>query len=134
MKTFLAIIMYSLSLFGIDIGSHTFVDRIRVDGADTLYSKVVTQPTGTRFECLRSESGQCYYTVYPRDCTPTSTPTSASADPRAQHCLSKPVEHFALAKGDSRQIPALHGFRLCVSAEAGSVGPDCDMPELMAAR
>ncbi len=129
MKTFLAIIMYSLSLFGIDIGSQIRTDRVRSNGTDVLYSKVVTRPTGTRFECLRSESGQCYYTVYPRECAPTSA-TSTHAD----DCLSRPVERFALAKGGSRQIPALSGFRLCVSADAGSLGPDCDMPELMASR
>lgn len=134
MKTFLAIIMYSLSLFGIDLGSQIRTDRVRNNGTDVLYSKVVTQPTGTRFECLRSESGQCYYTVFPRECTPTSASTSGSTGTRTTDCLAKPVERFALAKGGSRQIPVLPGFRLCVSAEARSLGKDCDVPDALASR
>ena len=132
MNTFIAIVCFVLSLFGVDIGSHTFVDRIRADGADTLYSKVVAQPDATRFECVRSASGQCYYTVFPRECTPASA--SGPAGTRTEDCLSKPVLRFALANGGSRRIPALHGLRLCVSAAAGSVGPDCNLPELMASR
>src|SRR4051812_7449296 len=119
MKTFLAIIMYSLSLFGIDLGSHIRTDRVRSNGSDVLYSKVVTQPTGTRFECLCSASGQCYYTVIRNDC-------AAIPGKPATGCAPRPPEHFALARGDSRQMGSLDTFRLCVSATAGVDDPDCE--------
>ena len=119
MKTFLAIILYTLSLFGIDVGSKIRIDRIQRDGDDVLYSKVVAQPTGTRFECLRSASGQCYYTVFPQDCA------SIPGKP-AIGCTPLPVEQFALAKGDSRQGPALPSLRMCVSADAAHAGAACE--------
>ncbi|MFL6592376.1 MAG: hypothetical protein ACJ8GK_06680 [Luteimonas sp.] len=119
MKTFLAIIMYSLSLFGIDLGSHIRTDRVRSNGTDVLYSKVVTQPAGTRFECLRSASGQCYYTVIRDDCA------SLPGKPGTA-CTPGSPEHFALARGDSRQMASLDTFRLCVSADAAVAGPDCE--------
>lgn len=119
MKTFLAIIAYSLSLFGIDLGSQIRTDRVTSNGSDVLYSKVVTQPTGTRFECVRSASGQCYYTVFRKDCV--SMPGTPAVD-----CIVQPVEHFALAKGDSRLVASLGTSRLCVSADAGVATPDCE--------
>ena len=119
MKTFVAIIMYSLSLFGIDLGSHIRTDRVRSNGTDVLYSKVVTQPAGTRFECLRSASGQCYYTLIRSDCAPIPGKPATG-------CASSPPEHFALARGDSRRMASLDTFRLCVSADAAAAEPDCE--------
>jgi len=117
-KTFLAIILYTLSLFGIDVGSKVRIDRIQDNGTDILYSEVVARSTGTRFECLRSASGQCYYTVFPKECT------SATGRPPAD-CLSKPVQQFALADGDSRQMPSQPSMSMCVSADARTRGPGC---------
>lgn len=122
MDTLLAILFYALSLFGIDVGSHTRVDRIRSNGTDVLYSKVVAQPTVTRFECLRSASGQCYYTVYARDCT-----TAAGG---VQGCAS--IDRFALARGGARQMTARRGLRMCVSADAQAAAPDCDAADALA--
>ncbi|MDB6164301.1 MAG: hypothetical protein JWL98_1733 [Xanthomonadaceae bacterium] len=118
MNALSTLLYFVLSLFGVDLGSHVYIDRIRADGTDTLYSKVVAQPTVTRFECLRSASGQCYYTVFASDC-------AASGSTSAAECVRKPVEHFALARGGIRQIAALPTFRLCVSSEAGIARPDC---------
>lgn len=118
MKTFLAVIVYTLSLFGIDIGSHIRTDRVQSNGTDVLYSKVVSQPTGTRFECVRSASGQCYYTVFPQ-CT--TVPGAGTID-----CSAQPAEHFALAKGDTRRMAALPTLRMCVSADAAVASKDCD--------
>jgi hypothetical protein len=120
MDTLLAVVFYALSLFGIDIGSHTRVDRIQSNGTDVLYSKVIAQPTVTRFECLRSASGQCYYTVYAGDC---GTAANLAAN-RRQDCAS--VDRFALARGDARQMTARPGLRMCVSAEAHAAAPDCN--------
>jgi hypothetical protein len=120
MQVLIAAVYAVLALFGSDLGSQTFIDRIRVDGADVLVSKVVTQPVVTRFECVRSTSGRCYYTVFRRDCAST-----ASAGTSRDGCLSTPVTRFALAKGDLRRIPALPEFRLCVSGEASIATADC---------
>ena len=122
MNILIAAVYTVLALFGSDLGSQTFVDRIHVDGNEVLVSKVVTQPVVTRFECVRSASGRCYYTLVPRDCASTST----SSGTRADGCLSTPVRHFALADGDRRRMSALPGFRLCVSADASVAGPDCE--------
>lgn len=126
----MALFYFVLSLFGCDVDGSTFVTRTSVDGADTLYSKAHVEAGVARFECLRSASGRCYYTVFPRDCASTR----GSTDKRADSCLSEPVERFAIANGDSRQIPGLQSFRLCVSAEDGAPGPDCEVPEPIATR
>ena len=120
MKTFIAVIAYALSLFGIDVGSHVRTDRVQSNGVDVLYSQVTTRPTGTHFECVRSASGQCYYTVVPQQCrTLTGTGTT--------DCVAQPVERFALANGQARQVAALSTVRVCVSAQArGGPVADCD--------
>jgi len=118
-KIFIAVIAYALSLFGIDVGSHVRTDRVQRNGTDVLYSQVVTRPTGTRFECVRSASGQCYYTVFPEQCaTPSGRPPA--------DCLSRPAQRFALADGDSRRMPTRSSMRMCVSADAKVRGPGCE--------
>ena len=119
MKTIIALVLYVLSLCGVDVSNETRIDRIVSNGTDILYSRVVARPNGTRFECLRSASGQCYYTVFPQQCA------TASGRPPVD-CLTKPVERFALAKGASRRMPSLAPSSLCVSADAAVRGPGCD--------
>lgn len=135
MNKLIALIYFVLSLYGCDAGGGTYITRVRADGADTLYSKATAQSGVARFECLRSASGQCYYTVFPHDCA--STPGRAagsSTGQRTDRCGSEPVERFAIASGDSRQIPGLQNFHLCVSTEDETPGPDCEMPKPLAAR
>lgn len=121
-----ALLYFLLSLFGVDVGRSTFVDRVSIDGVQSLYSKATVEAGVARFECLRSASGQCYYTVFPRDCAATST-TSRNA------CVSEPIKRFSVANGDSRQITGLHDFRLCVSEKDGTPGTGCQMPAPKAA-
>jgi hypothetical protein len=121
-----ALLYFVLSLLGLDTGGNTLVHRTSIDGADTLHSRTTVQAGIARFECLRSASGRCHYLVLPRDCT------SAPAPERAAGCESRPVERFALEKGDSRQIAGLQNFRLCVGVERGS--RDCEATELLATR
>ena len=134
MNAFATLVYFVLSLFGVDLGSHVTIDRVHADGADTLYSKVVARPTVTRFECVRSASGQCYYTLYPRDCASTHGPASGAAGKRDQGCLSTPVQRFAVVRGGSHQITALPDVRVCVGADASSMGPDCDRSAGIASR
>ena len=130
MNKLIALCYFVLSLYGCDVGGSTFVTRTHADGTDTLYSKAVVQGGVARFECLRSASGQCYYTLFPRDCASTPAPTGKPI----AGCLSEPVERFAVAEGDSRQIPGLQRFHPCVSAEDRTPGADCEVPEPLAAR
>ena len=131
MNKLIALIYFALSLYGCDVGGSTYVHRTRVNGADALYSKATVQAGVARFECLRSVSGRCYYTVLPRDCAHAPGSTHA----RNVRCRPEPIERFALAADDSRQIPGLQGFRLCVGTHAASAGPGaCEMPRPIAAR
>jgi len=114
---FQALLYFVLSLFGCDVGRSTFVDRIVHDGATSLDSRTVVEAGVARFECIRSASGQCYYTLFPRDCAASSRKDAG--------CLTKPIQRFAVADGDTRQIAGLRDFRLCVSDENAAAGAGC---------
>jgi len=116
---FQALLYFLLSLFGCDVGRSTFVDRIVHDGATALDSRTVVEAGVARFECLSSASGQCYYTLFPRECA------TAHAKGEDAGCLAKPIQRFAVADGDTRQIAGLRDFRLCVSDEDVAAGAGC---------
>lgn len=118
---FQALLYFLLSLFGCDVGKSTFVDRIVHDGATSLDSRTVVEAGVARFECLSSASGQCYYTLFPRDCS--------ASNKKDAGCQVKPIRQFAVADGDTRQIAGLRDFRLCVSDENGAAAPGCLVPE-----
>ena len=118
---FQALLYFVLSLFGCDVGKSTFVDRIVHDGATALDSRTVVEAGVARFECLRSASGQCYYTVFPRECS--------AARAKDAGCLARPIRRFAVADGDTRQIAGLRDFRLCVSDQDAAAGAGCRAPE-----
>jgi hypothetical protein len=130
MNTLLAILYFVLSLVGLDAGTSTFVDRSSRDGATTLESRAQVSSGIARFECLRSASGQCHYTVFPRECASArlllAWPTT--------RCPGNAVERFAVASGASHEVAGLTGFRLCVSSRDESLGPECAPPEPAAAR
>lgn len=119
MKTVFAIIAWTLSLFGVEVGSQVRVDHVRSQGTDVLVSRVVARPTGTGFECVRSASGQCYYTVFADACTPATGGKNA-------RCDRQPVDHFALANGGHRQFATLSPMHVCVRTDATVARPDCD--------
>ena len=128
MTKFLSLCYFLISLYGCDVAGSTYVHRASSNGADILHSKVVAQPGVARFECLRSASGQCHYTLFPRRCA------AAAAGATAAACPSEPIAQFSLANGDSRLMPGLQRFRLCVSARDGAPDPGCDPAEPMASR
>lgn len=117
MNKFIALLPLLLALAGCEQG-HTVVVHSIADGHDVVFSKVnVTGPLAS-FRCLRSESGECHYTVVANDCAPAS-----------EACASPPL-HFAVREGDIRvntTLPA--GFQSCVSA---TQAPDDDCKQLMA--
>ncbi|MGV8941079.1 MAG: hypothetical protein ACOH1P_05975 [Lysobacter sp.] len=124
----MALIYFVLSLFGCDIGGSSYVTRTTVDGTDTLYSQTTTQSGTARFECLRSASGACHYTVFPRECSPVLMAVNPSRD----RCGSEPIERFTVANGQSRRITGLQGFRLCVSGREGAMQQNCVQPDAVA--
>lgn len=130
MNKLIALCYFVLALYGCDVGGSTYVHRTQVDGADTLHSKVVVRPGIARFECLRSASGRCYYTVFPRDCALTAESTGTRIDT----CRSTPARHFAIGDGDRRQVPQLQRVRVCVSADDRMPGPDCHPSQAIATR
>lgn len=132
MNKLIAIVSFALSLYGCDVGGSTYVHRSSADGNDVLYSKVVAKPGFTRFECLASASGQCHYTLYAGDCPPPSTQGSSNTPPPAHGCQPKRAKHFALASGDSRRMPTLSRFRMCVSTDSKAAIPGCDPASPMA--
>ena len=129
MNRLIAIFTFVLSLYGCDVGGSTFVDR-----TDSVYSKVVAQAGVARFECLRSSSGQCHYTVFPRECAAASWWAFVPGAVPVDDCRREPLERFAIAAGNSHQIPGLQRFRPCVSAQDTPPRPDCDLPAPVAAR
>jgi hypothetical protein len=130
MNKLIALCYFVLSLYGCDVGSSSSVYRAQANGSDVLYSKVVTQAGIARFDCVRSASGKCHYSVFSRECA--AAPDSGRTSPA--RCVTKPIERFAIADGDSRMIPGLQTFSVCVSAEDATKGTDCRMLEPVAAR
>lgn len=130
MNKLIALCYFVLSLYGCDVGGNTLVYRTQTNGADMVYGKVVTQAGVARFECVRSASGVCHYSLFARDCAPARGPRAA---PGGKDCLSRPIESFAIANGDRRLIPGLQPFRVCVSAQDGANVQDCKVPEPMEA-
>jgi hypothetical protein len=121
METLIALICFALSLVGCDIGGTHFIERSNRDGVDLLYSRVDARPGMARFQCLRSASGQCHYTLFPREC--------ADGVPAATHgpadCLTHPIRRFAVAAGGERELDGLPAFKPCVAQQAAIPAPDC---------
>ena len=128
MTKLLSLCYFLLSLYGCDVAGSTWVHHTSSNGNDILHSKVVAQPGVARFECLRSASGQCHYTLFPRTCAATAARVPDSG------CPSEPIAHFSIANGDSRLLPGLRRFRLCVSARDKASGAGCEPAEPIASR
>ncbi|HEY0662274.1 MAG TPA: hypothetical protein VGD21_13250 [Lysobacter sp.] len=118
MRFLIASVYFLLSLFGCDAGGTTLVTRASVDGTDTLYSETRIQGVTARFECIRSASGQCHYTLFSRECA--SGPTQDASE-----CAPPATKQFALAAGDRRELVELSPFDLCVSHKAEALAADC---------
>lgn len=133
MNTFLAIVYFVLSLVGLDAGSSSFVDRSIRDGATTLESHARVSSGVARFECVRSASGRCHYTVFPRECAGTRRPLPWPAWPVAR-CDEAGVARFAVEAGANHEVAGLAGYRVCVSSHDQPLGPECTPPQPVASR
>ena len=113
MRNILAMLYYLFAVVGCSGGRVTEI-RSETDGHDILHGRVEVSAEVTKFECLTSSSGQCYFSLFDPSCT----------DP-AVTC-GKPPERFALAEGASREIVGLPaGFKPCIDTAGKAMQVDC---------
>ena len=110
-RLLLSPLLVILSACGINDTSYS--NRIANNGHDTLYSKANAKDGIARFECKASDSGNCHYTLYPDAC-------AGKAD-----CALAPLQRFSVARGQTREIAGLQGFRVCVGTDDKPMGADC---------
>ncbi|QIL19710.1 hypothetical protein [Thermomonas sp. HDW16] len=110
-RLLLSPLLLILSACGTD--GTTFSNRIGNNGHDVLYSKAQVKDGVARFECKASDSGLCHYTLYPDAC-------AGKPD-----CALAPLQHFTVARGQTRQIAGLRDFRVCVGIDGKPMRADC---------
>jgi hypothetical protein len=110
-----AFVAFALSLFGFHVGGTTWSQRITGDHGDALYSKAWAKDGRARFECVQSDTGRCWYTLFPADC-------------KDEACTAKPLARFAVVRGDEREVSGVAEFRFCVSREPALPPVDCREP------
>jgi hypothetical protein len=121
MRNLIAMLYFLVSLLGCDTGGTTIATRATIDGEDVVYGKARVQGDIVHFECVRSTSGQCHYTVFPRQCS--LDPAPASPPPA---CAPLPVERFTLKAGTSRDVVGMTAsFDLCVSHDTRTLTIEC---------
>ncbi|RDI99940.1 hypothetical protein DVT68_03690 [Dyella solisilvae] len=104
MSKLIALFYLLLSLAGCD-QSHTVVTHSIVDGVDVIDSQIEVTGKLATFRCLRSNSGECHYTVLPQQC--------AASGSACRPALSS----FSMREGNSVMITALpKDFASCVTA------------------
>lgn len=124
MNRLIALLSFVLALFGVEVDGQRIDHTRRVDGVEILHSRTRVQHGTALFECMRSASGRCYYTVLPARCAARpSTP-----------CRAPALERFVLETGDSRQFAGLQRFDVCVHTQASRSEAACAPPDLVAMR
>jgi hypothetical protein len=117
MNKLIALFYMLLSVAGCDQGRTVVVHSI-TNGQDVIYSRVHVSGLLATFRCIRSQSGQCHYTVVANECAPASAA-----------CTSPPTV-FTVPEGDTLSLTTLPpGFQSCVTATAS---PDGDCAQLIA--
>ena len=114
MSKLIALMHFLLALAGCSLGVTSYSDRIAIGKHEVLVSSARVQDGIARFECERSDSGWCHYTLYPAAC-------AGKAD-----CALAPLQHFTVARGEARQIAGLHDFRVCVAVDQRTLRADCE--------
>jgi hypothetical protein len=114
MQNLIAAIYFLLALVGYDGGGTTVVTRSVMDGIDVIHSRTRIKAGIARFECITSASGECHYTLFPRQC--------ASA---TGHCTTRPAERFTMTVGTTREVVGMPPFNACVARDDTALAPDC---------
>lgn len=112
MTKLVALLQFLLALAGCSPGGTTWTSRVE-DGRVALQSKASVQDGVARFECVKSSSGTCHYTLYPDACGGDAA------------CQLAPLQRFSVASGDSRQLTGMVGFRPCVRLDDTLPAADC---------
>jgi len=112
MSKLIALLQFLLALAGIGVDGTTYDTRVASNGHDVLDSRAHVQDGVARFDCRASDSGLCYYTLYPAACT-------------GMACADAPLRRFSVARDQSRQFAGLAGFHPCVDTTGAALGPDC---------
>ncbi|WP_199096174.1 hypothetical protein [Dyella sp. ASV21] len=103
MNKLIALFYVLLSFAGCEQG-RTVVVQSSVDGRDVLYSKVHVNGSQADFQCIRSQSGECHYSLVNNDCAPASI------------ACTEPLAHFTVPVGNTRHMTSLPaGFQSCVT-------------------
>lgn len=113
MRNLIAAVYFLLSLFGCETGSTITVTRSVMDGVEAIHSRTRTMAGIARFECIASASGECHYTLFPRQCA------------SAQGNCTRPIERFVMSTGESREVVGLPTFKACVTRGEAALTPDC---------
>ena len=100
--------------------SVTHITRTSGGDAGTIFSKATQIEGVATFQCFESDSGRCHYLVYAQHCP-------AAAPGENPHCEREPLDQFALAPGERREIRGLPAsFHLCVDRrEISANAPRC---------
>lgn len=109
----LALLAFLFSLSGCEPTGSTFVSREVSNGRDLLHARASLASGVARFECLRSDSGLCHWTIHPARCgdgAPCATPP----------------QRIVLAADESRQLAGVTRLRACVARRAGG-SPACEV-------
>ncbi|MEH0167362.1 hypothetical protein [Roseateles microcysteis] len=76
-----------------------------------------------RFECVKSPTGECNYTLYTTQC---QTGDGERGKP-ATTCTHQVVEEFTLTQGQSREVRDLpNNYKQCMKVGSKPVVPNCD--------
>lgn len=113
MNNFIAAMYFLLALFGYDGGGTTVITRSSIDGADVIYSRTRIKAGIARFECIASASGECHYTLFPRQCA------------AATGGCATPTERFTMAAGATREVVGMPPFDACVARDDTALAQDC---------
>ena len=112
---FAALFAFALSLMGCPLGGTTWSHKLDDGNGKHLYSKAWSKDGRARFECVESDTGKCWYTLFHDDCD-------------SDACVDQPIARFALARGGEREFTGLRDFRFCVTRDAALPRPDCREP------
>src|SRR5580765_7171418 len=108
----IALFQFLLALSGCSQSGSTISHRVQSD-SESLSSTIHIRDGVSRFECVDSSSGQCQCTLYPAACAGNAG------------CKLAPLQQFAVARGESRQLAGVVRFHPCVTTTANPLGDDC---------
>lgn len=118
MHNLIAAIYFLLALFGYDGGGTTVITRSSIDGADVIYSRTRTMVGIARFECIASASGECHYTLFPRQCASLHG-----------NCGDRPMDRLTVPVGGKREVVGLPAFDACVTQGNAVTQRDCSQSQ-----